>query len=154
VSRESFSQSPLRQITRADGAAREIRVQDGHLFVCNGCCCGRTEKGFPALPIDEFKRQWKDRGIRRRFHLTISGCLGPCPLANVVLLLFRGRSAWFHSVNSPEDVGLLYDYVERMLLAEMYLDPPLELRGRLFERYIDETAAGECYFEQAAAGCP
>ena len=62
---------------RADGVAKEIRVQDGHMFVCNGCCCGRTEKGFPALPLDEFKRQWKERGIRRRFHLTISGCLGP-----------------------------------------------------------------------------
>jgi len=123
------------------------------MFVCNGCCCGRTEKGFPALPLDEFKRQWKERGIRRRFHLTISGCLGPCPLANVVLILFRGRSACFHSINSPADVGLLYDYVERMLLVESYLNPPPELAGRLFERYIDETAAGECYFERAPAGC-
>jgi hypothetical protein len=154
VTRELFTQTALRQITRADGVAKEIRVQDGHLFVCNGCCCGRTEKGFPALPLDEFKRQWKERGIRRRFHLTISGCLGPCPLANVVLMLFRGRSAWFHSINSPADVDLLYDYAERMLLAESYLDPPPELAGRLFERYSDETAAGECYFERAAAGCP
>ena len=153
VSRELFTQTPLRQITRADGVAKEIRVQDGHMFVCNGCCCGRTEKGFPAVPLDEFKRQWKERGIRRRFHLTISGCLGPCPLANVVLILFRGRSAWFHSINSPVDVGLLYDYVERMLRSESYLHPPLELAGRQFERYIAETAASECYFERAAAGC-
>ena len=155
MSRELFTQSPLRQIRRADGVVKEIRVQDGHLFVCNGCCCGRTEKGFPALPLDDFKRQWKERGIRRRFHLTISGCLGPCPLANVVLILFRGRLAWFHSINNPADVNLLYDYVERMLLAESYLDPPPELAERLFERYIDETAASasECYFERAAAGC-
>jgi len=153
VSREQFTQTPLRQITRSDGVAKDIRIQDGHLFVCNGCCCGHIEKGFPALPLDEFKRQWIERGIRRRFHLTISGCLGPCPLANVVLILFRGRSAWFHSINSPADVGLLYDYVERMLLVESYLNPPPELAGRLFERYIDETAAGECYFERAPAGC-
>jgi hypothetical protein len=136
VSRELFAESPLRLVTRADGLAKEIRIQDGHLFVCNGCCCGRTEKGFPALPLDEFKRQWKERGIRRRFHLTISGCLGPCPLANVVLILFRGRSAWFHSVNSSEDVSSLYDYVERMLLAGTYLDPPPDLAGRLFDRYV------------------
>jgi cobaltochelatase CobN len=153
MSHELFTHSPLRQITRADGVAKEIRVQDGHLFVCNGCCCGRTDKGFPALPLDEFKRQWKERGVRRRFHLTISGCLGPCPLANVVLILCRGRSAWFHSINSPADVSLLYDYVERMLLAESYLDPPPQLAGRQFHRYIDETAAGEPYCERAAAGC-
>jgi cobaltochelatase CobN len=123
VSRELFTETPLRRITRADGAVSELRVQDGHLFVCNGCCCRRTEKGFPALPLDGFKRQWKERGIRRRFHLTISGCLGPGSLANVVLILFRGHSAWFHSINSPADVDLMYDYVERMLLAESYLDP-------------------------------
>jgi cobaltochelatase CobN len=57
VSHPSFEQSRLRQITRADGVSKEIRVHDGHLFVCQGCCCGRTEKGFPALPLDEFKTQ-------------------------------------------------------------------------------------------------
>ena len=152
MSRELFARSPLRQITRADGVTREIRVQDGHLFVCNGCCCGRTDKGFPAVPLDEFKRQWKERGIRRRFHLTISGCLGPCPLANVVMILCRGRSAWFHSINNLADVSLLYDYVERMLLAESYLDPPPELAWRHFARYIDETSVGEPYCERVAAG--
>lgn len=131
-----YRQSPLQCVTRADGVSKQIRIQDGHLFVCNGCCCGRTEKGFPALALDEFKRQWKQRGIRRRLHLTISGCLGPCPLANVVLLQFRGRSLWFHSINQPEDVNLIYDYVERMLLAETVLELPDALQSRLFERYL------------------
>jgi cobaltochelatase CobN len=135
MSDPSFEHSPLQQVTRADGITREIRVQDGHLFVCYGCCCGRTEKGFPALPLEEFKRQWKERGIRRRFHLTISGCLGPCQLANVVLILFRGRSLWLHSINSAADVDLIYSYVENMLLAENYLEPPAHLAGRQFDRY-------------------
>src|SRR4051794_37538963 len=133
----SFTETPRRNITRADGVSKEIRVQDGHLFVCQGCCCGRTDKGFPALPIVDFKKQWKARGIRRRFHLTISGCLGPCPLANVVLLLFRGRSLWLHSINHTEDVSSIYSYVEAMLQANEYLDPPPELRGRTFDRYLD-----------------
>jgi cobaltochelatase CobN len=129
--------SPLRAVTRADGASKEIRIQDGHLFVCFGCCCGRTEKGFPPLPLDEFKTQWKARGIRRRFHLTISGCLGPCPLANVVLIVFRNRSLWLHSINSADDVSRIYCYIEEMLRAERYLDPPPELERRSFERYIE-----------------
>lgn len=141
MSNPSFTETPLQMITRADGVAKEIRVQDGHLFVCQGCCCGRTDKGFPALPLDEFKQQWKTRGIRRRFHLTISGCLGPCPLANVVLILFRGRSLWLHSINSTEDVSTIYSYVEQMLKAEEYLDPPPELKFRSFERYIADIGA-------------
>lgn len=132
----AFLTSPLLRITRADGIEKEIRVQDGHLFVCQGCCCGRTDKGFPPLPLDDFKQQWKARGIRRRFHLTITGCLGPCPLANVVLLVFGGRALWLHSINAPADVSLLYDYVERMLRASAYQDPPPELAWRVFQRYL------------------
>ena len=132
-----YRQSPLHRVTRADGVSKEIRIQDGHLFVCQGCCCGRTDKGFPALPLDEFKQQWKQRGFRRRFHLTISGCLGPCPLANVVLLQFRGRSMWFHSINDAADVDVIYNYVEEMLQSEADLDPPAALAGRQFQRYLD-----------------
>jgi len=136
----AYRHSPLHTVTREDGVAKQIRIQDGHLFICSGCCCGRTDKGFPALPLHEFKQQWKKRGIRRRVHLTVSGCLGPCPLANVVLLQFRGRSMWFHSINHPEDVDLMYGYVESMLLAESVLDPPDGLAARLFERYLTPTS--------------
>ena len=144
MSQGSFDHSPIHQVQRADGVSKEIRVQDGHLFVCQGCCCGRTDKGFPALPLEEFKRQWKERGIRRRFHLTISGCLGPCPLANVVLIQFHGQSVWLQSINSPEDVTLIYDYVERMLRNDSYLDPPAALAGRHFQRHLFDTAAAGC----------
>jgi len=138
----AYRQSPLNLVTRADGVSKQIRIHDGHLFICNGCCCGRTDKGFPALPLETFKSQWKQRGLRRRFHLTISGCLGPCPLANVVLLQFRGHSTWFHSINDEEDVNSIYDYVERMLQVEAHLDPPEELVGRRFDRYLFDSA--EC----------
>ncbi len=133
-----YRQSPLHEVVRADGVPKQIRVHDGHLFVCNGCCCGRPEKGFPALALDSFKRQWKSRGLRRRFHLTISGCLGPCPLANVIFLQFRGRSLWFHSINSENDVNIVYDYVEDMLQQGLYLDPPEGLAARRFERWIED----------------
>jgi cobaltochelatase CobN len=134
-----YETSPITEIRRADGVVKKVRIEDGHLFVCHGCCCGRVEKGFPALPLDEFKRQWKERGIRRRFHLTISGCLGPCSLANVVLIMFRGVSVWLHSIGSDQDVTDIYDYVEQMLVAERYLDPPPPLAGRHFQRYLVDT---------------
>jgi cobaltochelatase CobN len=130
-----FERSPMRQYIRADGAPKRIRIQDGHLFVCQGCCCGRTDKGFPALPLEEFKTQWKKRGIRRRFHLTVSGCLGPCALANVVLIQFHGQTVWLQSINSADDVDAIYNYAEQMLLAQEYLDPPAALAERQFQRY-------------------
>ena len=125
----------MRQFTRADGVPKRIRIQEGHLFVCKGCCCGRTDKGFPTLPLEEFKIQWKKRGIRRRFHLTVSGCLGPCALANVVLIQFHGQTIWLQSINNADDVSSIYNYVEQMLLAEEYIDPPAAIAARQFQRY-------------------
>lgn len=136
-----FRQSPLQRVARADGEVKEIRILDGQLFVCNGCCCGQTDKGFPPLPLEEFMRQWKTRGLRRRFHLTISGCLGPCPLANVVMIQFKGQSIWFHSINCAEDVTAIYGYVEQMLLEQTYLEPPPGLSARHFQRYLVDSCA-------------
>jgi cobaltochelatase CobN len=135
-----YRTTPLHTVTRADGVPKQIRIQEGHLFVCHGCCCGQTQKGFPASPVEEFKRQWKSRGIRRRFHLTISGCLGPCTLANVVMMQFQGHSVWFHSIDHPEDVASIYDYVESMLQEQCYLDPPASLASRHFQRYTVDSA--------------
>ncbi len=79
---EGGTNDRLVEVTRADGEECEVRVLDGHLFVCKACCCGNVGRGFPEVPLEEFKSQWEARGIRRRVHLTVSGCLGPCAVAN------------------------------------------------------------------------
>ena len=55
----------------------------GQIVICEGCCCGRPDKGFPPFPRDWLKQQWKDAKLNKSVQLTISGCLGPCDLANV-----------------------------------------------------------------------
>jgi cobaltochelatase CobN len=130
-------------VRRADQEMKKTRVLEGQLLVCQGCCCGQTERGMPALPLDDFKRQWKERGVRLRVHLTITGCLGPCPLANVVLILFAGEAVWLHSINTPQHVTAIYDYLEAMLAAEKYLPPEGLLASCHFNRFIFDTAAGD-----------
>ena len=56
----------------------------GQLIVCQGCCCGATYKGRPEVPAEWLKTEWRKRGLLKRVHLTISGCLGPCDVPNVV----------------------------------------------------------------------
>jgi nitrile hydratase accessory protein len=112
-------------VIRADSRLVNVARPRGQLFVCaSGCCCGRTEDGFAAVPTDLFHREWERRRLRNVVHLTIGGCLGPCALANVVLLLFDGQAQWFHSVNADGIVLALYDHVERMLAADGVLPPP------------------------------
>jgi hypothetical protein len=50
-----------------------------------------------------------------------------------------------HSINNPEDVDLVYTYVEQMLLADAYLDPPAALAQRHFQRYLIDTAEQSRY---------
>jgi nitrile hydratase accessory protein len=112
-------------VVRADGRPVNVARSRGHLFVCaSGCCCGRTEDGFAPVPAEAFHLEWERRRLRNVVHLTIGGCLGPCALANVALLLFDGQAQWFHSVNSEARALDIYDHVEAMLDADGCLPPP------------------------------
>ena len=67
------------------------------------------------MPTELYHQEWERRRLRNVVHLTIGGCLGPCALANVALLLFDGQALWFHSMDSEELVRSLYDAIEVML---------------------------------------
>ena len=115
-------------VVRPDGRLVNVARPRGQLFVCaSGCCCGRIEDGFAPVPAETFHGEWERRRLRNVVHLTIGGCLGPCALANVALLLFDGQAQWFHSVNTDTLARAIYDHVDRMLEADGVLPPPPEL---------------------------
>ncbi len=120
-----YSERRRNIVVRPDGRPVNVARFRGHLFVCEtGCCCGRTQDGFAPVPVEAFHREWERRRLRNVVHLTIGGCLGPCALANVALLVFDGQAQWFHSVNSEALARAIYDHVERMLEADRCLPPP------------------------------
>ncbi len=97
---------------------------------------GVLTKDSLQLSLEEFKRPMEKARNPEATSPHHFGMSRPCPLANVMLLQFRGDSMWFHSINRPDDVDLIYDYVEDMLRAETMLDPPERLGSRRFERYL------------------
>ena len=124
------------KVVRADGRTVNIPQRRAHLSYCySACCCGRTERGYAAVPVDVYKNEWLGRKLRNLVHLTKGGCLGPCALANVASLVFDGRSIWFHSVNSSWQVRLIFDYIEAMVKADRFLQPPQELAEYAFNYY-------------------
>jgi cobaltochelatase CobN len=142
VSGVDASQQPagiFTEVVRYDGQPKTVRVVEGHLFVCKGCCCGNIERNQPAVPLDTFKQEWKARGIRTRVHLTITGCLGPCVVPNVVLLLYNGETVWFHSINSDSDVIDIYEYIDRLLAGTQFEMPTGQLAKRVFQRYTTDA---------------
>ena len=139
------------RVVRADGRAVTVVQRRAHLSYCfSGCCCGRTERGYAAVPADTFKDEWLKRKLRNIVHLTKAGCLGPCALANVASLVFDGRAIWFHSVNTPWHVRLIFDYIEAMVRADRYVAPPSELTEYVFN-YYDWDARPKATAPPAAA---
>lgn len=131
-----MSTSHRQRVIRADGRAFNIVQHRAHLTYCyTGCCCGITERGYAAVPVDVYKEEWLKRKIRNDVHLTKGGCLGPCALANVVSLVFDGKSIWFHSVNSEWHVRQIFEYIDSMLKADRFVQPPSELSEYVFNYY-------------------
>ncbi len=121
---------------RPDGKPVYLVPKKGHLLVCaRGCCCGRTDRGNPAVPVDFYKEEYARRGIRKHVQLTLSGCIGPCPMLNVAQVVFDGRPVWFQSINTKEQVVEIYDYIDGMLAADGYLPPPPQLSSFVFNYY-------------------
>ncbi|UBV44871.1 cobaltochelatase subunit CobN (plasmid) [Deinococcus taeanensis] len=146
--------APRERVTRADGRTINVVRRRGHLSYCFfGCCCGRTDKGYPAAPADVYKDEWVHRRLRNAVHLTKSGCLGPCALANVAHLVFDGHDLWFHSVNDAWLVRAIFDHIEAMLAADRYLPPPPELVEYTFNYYAwDAATSGPVAAEATATG--
>ena len=129
-------------VTRPDGKLVNVARQQGQLFVCvNGCCCGDTDFGAAPARKDLYKAEWTRRRLRNRVHLNEAGCLGPCPLANVALLLFHGHPTFFHSMNTERQVIALFDYVEQQSDANAYLPPPPELAQYAFSGFTWDGSA-------------
>lgn len=126
-------------VKRSDGLLKKSRLVTGQLLVCQGCCCGNIDKGHSPVPLQEFKQQWRERDLSKRIHLTVSGCLGPCALANVVLILFDGRAIWLHSINTTNHVTAIYNYLEAMLHNGGYIAPTGLIASCLFQRFIGDS---------------
>ena len=131
-------------VWRADGEPINVYRRPGQLFVCaTGCCCGHTDRGHAPVPLDLYHSEWARRRIRHKVHLSLGGCLGPCALSNVVLLLFAGREVWFHSVSTDDHVIAIYDYIEAMVRADRYLPPPPSVAPHVFT--VFEWPASEAH---------
>lgn len=132
-------------VIRADGKTINVPRRQGHLFVCaSGCCCGHTEDGHASVPVELYDREWERRKWRNRVHLTIGGCLGPCELANVAMLIFDSHTLYFQSLNNDMLVVALLDYIDSMLAADAYLPPPSALAELHFTGFRWEARLDGC----------
>ena len=107
----------------------------GQIVCCEGCCCGRTDKGFEPFPRDWIKQQWKREKLNKSVQLTISGCVGPCDLANVVCVISPRGMQWFGGLQERWQYELLLNWANASRAAGVLLELPAELNRHRFERF-------------------
>ena len=70
------------------------------VIICDGCCCGRVEKGHNEVPIDKLEAAWEANRLGEAVKLTISDCLGPCSMHNVSILKNENGNIWLGELSS------------------------------------------------------
>jgi hypothetical protein len=121
--------------TGAEGDRRTKRKSLMQVLVCIGCCCGRVDRGKPEVPVDWLKAEWKAARLNPYIQLTISGCLGPCDLPNVVAILTATGQQWIGPLNQREHYEALLEWGRACSAARHVEPPPAVLRERVFERF-------------------
>jgi cobaltochelatase CobN len=105
------------------------RLVVGQITICRGCCCGNTERELPGVPVEWLKNEWRKRGLLKRVQLTISGCVGPCDVPNVVVVTSSSGTEWLGRISKFEQYRNLLEWAVRCRDAGEMLALPLEFHG-------------------------
>ena len=131
---------------------RTRRKALAQIVLCQGCCCGQTERGLPGVPLAWLKPIWKSEKLNKVVQLTVSGCLGPCDLPNVCCVVTPTEQAWYGRLTTPEDYAVLLAWAQRCREAGAVVPLPAELEHLRFERWPgDEDAEPFTPIEQEPA---
>lgn len=106
------------------------------VLICLGCCCGRTDRGKPEVPVDWLKQEWKKGGLLRSVHLAISGCLGPCDRVNVVCIQTQSKPVWMGDLNQKQHYEYLLNWARTCQENDQICQFPAELLPFVFDPYI------------------
>lgn len=113
------------------------RTAVAQVACCVGCCCGRTDRGFPAVPVERLKAVWKEEKLNRTVQLTISGCLGPCDMANVILVMTASGTEWFGGIDDEAVFEAVIAWARACHAAAALLPLPSVLAAHRFQRFAE-----------------
>jgi hypothetical protein len=111
------------------------RIRVAYVSLCRGCCCGAVQKGHPDVPVDWMKEQWRLHGIKKSIQLTISGCLGPCDVSNVVSITSGDQTVFLGRLREFADYAALFQWALASAEAARPLPLPAELNERRFDPF-------------------
>jgi hypothetical protein len=118
------------------------RLVLGHVSVCQGCCCGNTANGRPPVPVEWLKKEWRARGLLKRIQLSISGCLGPCDIPNVVTISNESGTQWLGGITEFSQYRALLEWAVASRDAGELLALPNEFREHCLHPFRNSDSGG------------
>jgi cobaltochelatase CobN len=118
-----------------NGRIATKRKKLGQVLICVGCRCGCADRGRPPVPVDWLKAQWKLHKFHESVQLTISGCLGPCDLANVVCVAVPKSMIWLGGLTAEQEYETLLEWALRSTEAGALHPLPAQFAARVFNRF-------------------
>lgn len=126
----------MSETKKGDPQALTTRVKSpAQVLLCKGCCCGRTDRGLPEVPVERIKAAWKAEKLNRAVQLTISGCLGPCDLPNVAVVVSDRGTEWYGRLDGDAPYDALLAWARACLATGTALSPPEGWAAHRFERF-------------------
>lgn len=110
------------------------------LILCKGCCCGRTDRGLPEVPAERIKAIWQREKLNRSIQLTVSGCLGPCDVPNVVLVITPQGHEWLGLIEGDAAYDQLIQWARDCHAAGSLVPLPESLAGNRLKRFATKEA--------------
>jgi hypothetical protein len=116
------------------------RLVLAHVSVCQGCCCGNTANGKPAVPVEWLREEWRARGLLKRIQLSISGCLGPCDVPNVITISNENGTQWLGGITEFHQYQLLLEWAVASRASEKLLPLPDQFREHTLHPFRNSTS--------------
>jgi hypothetical protein len=118
------------------------RIVLGQVTVCTGCCCGAVSRGHPSVPVDWLKQEWRARGLMKRIQLTISGCVGPCDVPNVVVITSASGTEWLGGITDFSQYQALAVWASRSKEKGALLPLPTEFARHTLDPFRGQNSCG------------
>jgi len=109
----------------------EVPILQPKIAVCNGCCCGRVDKGNKEIPVQKLKQAWKEKNLGNDVKLSISTCLGPCSRNNVSLITIDSNRIWLGSLEE-EHYDSIIDWAQQISVNSEHTEIPENLKSQRF----------------------
>lgn len=124
-----------------DYSLKTKRLVIAQITICKGCCCGNTEHERPEVPVEWLKSEWRKRGLLKRVQLTISGCVGPCDVPNVVVITTSSGTEWLGNIVRFDQYRSLLEWAVRCRDAGRMLPLPREFDESRISPFCSRTVS-------------